>query len=108
MKPSSGARLKSFALAVEVRLPAEGRAFGALARRLTTDGVFVSTFHGVREGARVILELSLSSGPLLVNGVVARAGTATSAGFSVAFTNVPLQDLARLAAASGGGAQARA
>jgi hypothetical protein len=97
----SGTRPKSSALAVEVRVPHEGRAFAALASKLGTEGVFVSTFHGVREGASVMVELSLPDGPLLVHGTVARAPLVGAAGFAVVFDDLPPESRARILAAAG-------
>jgi len=100
MRTSSGTRPKSSALAVEVRVPHEGRAFAALAGKLGTEGVFVSTFHSVREGTSVVVELTLPDGALLVHGTVARAPIVGSAGFAVVFDDLPPESRARILAAS--------
>ena len=105
MRTSSGTRQKMSALAVEVRIPSEGRAFGALAGRLTLDGVFVSTFHSVREGSEVIVEIALPGGSVRAEGTVTRMAVAGGAGFSVVFDELAAADRARIQVAIGGGAQ---
>jgi hypothetical protein len=106
MRTSSGTRPKSSALAVEVRIPQEGRAFAALAGKLATEGVFVSTFHGVREGTSVVVELTLPDGALLVHGIVGRAPIVGAAGFAVVFDDLPPESRARILAATGSVASA--
>ncbi len=103
MRTISGARPKSTALAVEVRIPAEGRAFAALANQLSLEAVFVSTFHNVREGASVIVELTLPNGTARAEGTVARVcdPKTGAAGFSVAFNRIARQDHERIAEAVG-------
>jgi hypothetical protein len=106
MRTSSGTRPKSSALAVEVRVPGEGRAFAALAGKLGIEGVFVSTFHGVREGTRVEVELTLPDGALLVHGAVGRAPIVGAAGFAVVFGDLPPESRARILVACGHAADA--
>ncbi len=101
MRTSSGTRSKSSALAVEVRVPHEGRAFAALANGLTVEGVFVSTFHSVREGTSVQVELTLPGGALSVHGTVSRAPMVGGAGFAVVFDDLAPAERARILAATG-------
>ena len=108
MRTSSGTRPKASALAVEVKLPAEGRSFAALASKLTVEGVFVSTFHTVREGAAIFVELALPDGNVLVAGRVARPPMLGGAGFLVTFDELSPGDRARIADAAGLGARAQA
>ncbi len=101
MRTSSGTRSRSSALAVEVQVPHEGRAFAALAGKLAAEGLFVSTFHSVREGTSVLLELTLPDGPLRVHGVVGRPPMVGAAGFAVAFDALAPEGRARILAATG-------
>jgi hypothetical protein len=109
MRTSSGTRPKSSALAVEVRVPQQGRAFAALANKLTVESVFVSTFHTVPEGTSVVVEMPLAGdGPVVVVGQVLRAPMVGAAGFAVMFHNVSPGDRARILAAAGATTEALA
>jgi hypothetical protein len=104
MRTTSGTRPKSVALAVEVKVPLEGRAFAALASRLTVEGVWVSTFHSLREGTAVKVDLCLPSdagGSLHVQGQVGPKATSGGAGFWVGFHDVAPEAMARLHVAAG-------
>jgi hypothetical protein len=111
MRTISGTRNKASALAVEVRIPEEGRAFAALAAHLTTGGVFVSTFHAVSRGAHVALEIALPGGEVRATGTVreiadVRASGDGGAGFRVTFDGLRTEDVARIEAFAGALARA--
>jgi hypothetical protein len=87
MSSGSGFRRKAMAIALEVYAPATRESFAALAGALTTDRVFVSTFHELPVGAEVTIEIALREGVARARGVVESARSATSGtpGFVVIF-----------------------
>jgi hypothetical protein len=95
---NSGIVLKPLMVGAEIRVPAEGRAFAALASDVSAEGVFVATFHEVAEDTEVIVELSLPDGPLRAEGVVQRADERRGrVGFSILFEALTPSDAARFA-----------
>lgn len=65
------AAARSWVVAVEVRLPADGTWFNALAASVRSDGLFLSTTtYELEVGTPVILALSLPTGAAIVDGTV--------------------------------------
>lgn len=59
------------AIAVEVRVPAFGTWFAAIAATVRPEGMFLSTFQEVPKGTRVEVQIALPGGPPIdVAGVV--------------------------------------
>ncbi len=59
------------AIAVEVRVPAFGIWFAAIAATVRADGMFLSTFQDLPRGTRVELEIAVPGGPPIeVSGIV--------------------------------------
>src|SRR4051812_7498512 len=79
---------RSPAVAVEVRVPSLGTAFGALAASIRPEGVFLSTFQELAVGTSVIATLSLPDGPLEVDGTVVEPGDPAGQGVAVQFEEV--------------------
>lgn len=84
------------AIAAEVTVPSLGTTFAALARSVRREGVFLPTFHVLEIGTRVVLELALPDGPLVVEGLVAALEPDGVAGVTVDFVDVDDRDVARL------------
>jgi Tfp pilus assembly protein PilZ len=98
-RKSSPAPRRDAAVAVEVRVPSLGTAFGALAAHVRPDGVFLSTFHELAVGTAVIATLSLPDGPLVVDGVVVAPGDPAGQGIALQLADVDEGLRARLRAA---------
>ena len=96
----SGIRRRVPAIAVEVKVPSLGTAFGALAASIRPAGVFLSTFQELASGTAVIATLSLPDGPLELDGVVVEANDPASPGIAVAFDDPDDAQRTRLEAAS--------
>ena len=88
-RKSSPAPRRSPAIAVEVRIPSLGTAFGALAASVRPEGVFLSTFQTLGPGTAVIMTLSLADGPLVLDGVVVDQGDPAGMGIAVDFIPEP-------------------
>lgn len=93
-------RRRSPVVAVEVRVPALGTAFGAIALSVRPEGVFLSTFQELAVGTEVIATLSLPDGPLEVDGVVAPRGDPAGQGLAVQFDMIDDIMRRRLSAAA--------
>lgn len=76
---------RSPVVAVEVRVPALGTAFGAIALSVRPEGVFLSTFRELAIGTEVVATLSLPDGPLEVDGIVVQRGDPAGQGLAVQF-----------------------
>lgn len=76
------------AIAVEVRVPAFGIWFAAIAATVRADGIFLSTFQEVPSGTRVEVEIALPDGaPVRVAGVV-REHPLEGMGIDIAFEDL--------------------
>lgn len=84
------------AIAAEVTVPSLGTTFAALARSVRRDGVFLPTFQVLDAGTRVVLELALPDGPLVVEGLVAASDADGDAGIAVDLIDVDDVEAARL------------
>lgn len=88
---------RAHAIAVEVRVPALGIWFAAIAATVRSDGIFLSTFQDLPRGTRVELEIALPSGaPVHVAGVIAEHPL-EGIGIDVAFDSVDEDVRERLA-----------
>ena len=85
---------RSPVVAVEVRVPDLGTAFGAIALSVRPEGVFLSTFQELAVGTEVVATLSLPDGPLEVDGVVVERGDPAGQGIAVQFDII--DDLMRM------------
>lgn len=99
-RKSAPAPRRSHAIAVEVRVPSLGMAFGALASSIRPEGVFLSTFQELAIGTSITAMLSLPDGPAVVDGVVVDQGDPARRGVAVTFDPVDDDLRSRLAAAS--------
>jgi hypothetical protein len=93
---SSGMRRKT--IAVEVTLPADGRAFAALADDLSPESVSIQTFHAIVPGTEVVVQIALPEGLTRCEGTVTDVGGGR---VTIAFDAVAPADRARIARASG-------
>lgn len=100
IRKSSPVPRRSPAVAVEVRVPSLGTAFGALAASIRPEGVFLSTFQILAVGTEVVATLSLPDGPAEVEGVVVHQGDAAGSGIAVEFSDLSDMMRMRLSAAS--------
>ncbi len=91
---------RSPVVAVEVRVPALGTAFGAIALSVRPEGVFLSTFQELAIGTEVVATLSLPDGPLEVDGVVVQRGDPAGQGLAVQFDRINDVMRMRLSAAA--------
>jgi hypothetical protein len=98
-RKSSPAPRRNAAVSVEVRVPALGTAFGALAANVGPDRVFLSTFHALAVGTPVVATLSLPDGPVVVDGVVIEQGDSAGQGIALALEGLDEAVRARLRAA---------
>jgi hypothetical protein len=99
-RKSAPAPRRSPAIAVEVRVPILGTSFGALAATLRPEGVFLSTFQILEAGTAVIMTLSLTDGPVVLDGTVVDQGDPAGMGIAVELVDVDDALRTRLAAAS--------
>lgn len=99
-RKSSPAPRRSHAIAVEVRVPGLGIAFGALASSVRPEGVFLSTFQELAIGTAITAMLSLPDGPAIIDGVVVDRGDPAGQGLAVIFHEVDDDLRSRLDAAS--------
>lgn len=89
---------RAAAIAVEVRVPAFGIWFAAIAATVRTDGIFLSTFQEVPTGTRVEVEIALPDGlPVMVAGVVGEHPL-EGAGIDIAFDDLEADVRARIEA----------
>lgn len=85
------------AIAVEVRVPAFGIWFAAIAATLRADGMFLSTYHDVPRGTRVEVEIALPDGlpPIVAAGVVGE-DPIEGVGIDIAFDDLDVEVRDRL------------
>ncbi|MDB5217300.1 MAG: hypothetical protein JWO86_5227 [Myxococcaceae bacterium] len=99
-RKSAPAPRRSPAIAVEVRVPVLGTSFGALAATVRPEGVFLSTFQVLEAGTAVIMTVSLSDGPVVLDGIVVEQGDPAGMGIAVELVDIDDTMRMRLTAAS--------
>jgi hypothetical protein len=88
---------RAAAIAVEVRVPAFGIWFAAIAATVRTDGIFLSTFREVPSGTRVEVEIALPDGAVMLSGIVGEHPL-EGVGIDIAFDDLEPELRARIEA----------